>query len=268
MRVHHLNCTTICPPLGPLRRFLVNERGELVCHCLLIETSRGLVLVDTGFSERDLSEPRRLPGSLRASIVADPDRSAVRQVRRLGFQPKDVTDVIVTHLDLDHAGGLVDFPEARVHIYAREHRAAMARESLYEKLRYLPSQWRHAPRWVLHDVAGERWEGFEAVTQLGDLPPEILLVPLTGHSRGHSGIAVKSDRGWLFHCGDAYFYHGEVHPIPRGTPGLSLFEWLDDADRPTRLLNQARLRDLATRSAGRIRIFCAHDPIEFASFVA
>jgi len=150
VRVHHLNCTTICPPLGPLRRFLVNERGELVCHCLLIETSRGLVLVDTGFSERDLSEPRRLPGSLRASIVADPDRSAVRQVRRLGFQPKDVTDVIVTHLDLDHAGGLVDFPEARVHIYAREHRAAMARESLYEKLRYLHAHYEGAERYGWH----------------------------------------------------------------------------------------------------------------------
>lgn len=268
VRVHHLNCTTICPPLGPLRRLLVNERGELVCHCLLIETEQGLVLVDTGFSEGDLLDPRRVPATLRASLVCDPERAAVRQVRRLGFKPADVKHIIVTHLDLDHAGGLVDFPDAKVHLYQREHRAAMERASLYEKLRYLPAQWRHAPRWVLHDVAGERWEGFESVAPIAGLPPEILLVPLTGHSRGHSGVAVATDRGWLLHCGDAYFYHAEVHPTPRGTPGLNLFQWLDDVDRPTRLLNQARLRDLASRSAGRIRMFCAHDPIEFAAFAA
>ena len=48
MRVHHLNCGTMCP----MSARLINgtgsyfERGRLVCHCLLIETNDGLVLVD------------------------------------------------------------------------------------------------------------------------------------------------------------------------------------------------------------------------------
>src|SRR3546814_2886084 len=58
---------------------------------------------------------------------------------------------------------------------------------------------------------GERWFGFEAVRDLDGLPPEILLVPLPGHTWGHSGVAVQEDGGgWLLHAGDAYFYRGEV----------------------------------------------------------
>ncbi len=29
--------------------------------------------------------------------------------------------IVLTHLDVDHAGGLPDFPDARVHVFAREH---------------------------------------------------------------------------------------------------------------------------------------------------
>jgi len=34
------------------------ERGLLVCHRLLVETARYLVLVDTGFGLRDVAHPR------------------------------------------------------------------------------------------------------------------------------------------------------------------------------------------------------------------
>ncbi len=29
------------------------------------------------------------------------------------------------------------------------------------------------------------------------------LVPLFGHTRGHCGVAVRTEQGWLFHAGDA-----------------------------------------------------------------
>ena len=62
MRVHHLNCGTLCPH-G--RRLLAGEGGllepaEVVCHCLLIETDDGLVLLDTGFGVEDTRDLGRL----------------------------------------------------------------------------------------------------------------------------------------------------------------------------------------------------------------
>ena len=52
MRVHHLNCISTCPLGGKLMdgRARGSLRGMLACHCLLVETSRELVLIDTGLT--------------------------------------------------------------------------------------------------------------------------------------------------------------------------------------------------------------------------
>ena len=52
-----------------------------------------------------------------------------RQVEALGYSARDVRHIVVTHLDPDHAGGLSDFPDAEVHIFRAEHKAAMERRS-------------------------------------------------------------------------------------------------------------------------------------------
>ena len=55
--VHHLHCGTMCPMCAPLygQKGLY---GKMVCHCLLIETDKGLVLVDTGFGMQDYLHPQ------------------------------------------------------------------------------------------------------------------------------------------------------------------------------------------------------------------
>jgi glyoxylase-like metal-dependent hydrolase (beta-lactamase superfamily II) len=71
---------------------------------------------------------------------------------------------------------------------------------------YRPKQWDEVQHWKYYAPGGEPWFGFEAVRDLEGLPPEILLIPLAGHTRGHAGIAIKTADGWLLHAGDAYFY--------------------------------------------------------------
>ena len=43
---------------------------------------------------------------------------------------------------------------------------------------------------------GETWKGFESIRAIPGLDDDILLVPLTGHTRGHSGVAVNTEDGW------------------------------------------------------------------------
>ncbi|MDB5100384.1 MAG: hypothetical protein JWM80_4805 [Cyanobacteria bacterium RYN_339] len=238
--------------------------GRLICHCLLIESHDGLVLVDTGIGLDAIQAPDKLLGApflLMTRPRLDPEETARRQIERLGYNVDDVRHIVLTHLDLDHAGGIADFPRAAVHVFESEHEAAMAPSSPFESHRYQQAMWAHGPNWVRHTVQGERWQGFEAVQTIGS---DILLVPLHGHSRGHCGVAVQTEKGWLLHAGDAYFAHGEVHGPTRQTSlGLDLFQRLTEVDSKARLANQDRLRDLARDAAPSVQIICSHDHTEF-----
>ena len=133
----------------------------------------------------------------------------MRQLEGLGHDPADVRHIITTHLDLDHAGGIGDFPEAQIHLFASE--LAEARSpGLLERARYVRSQWGENPHWVEYEGGGDDWYGFESIRLLPDLDGEIALIPLPGHTAGHCGVALNTADGWLLHCGDAFFFHGEI----------------------------------------------------------
>lgn len=278
MRIHHLNCGTDCP----FGRALFDGRskgplGRLVCHCLLIETAEGLVLVDTGYGLRDVDHPHRPPEpritrAMRAmlNIRLREEETAIRQVERLGFRADDVRRIVLTHLDFDHAGGLEDFPGATVHLMDSEFSAATGpRPGFVLRNRYRPSQFDEVTRWRRYSGEGEAWFGFPAVRGLDGLPPEILLVPLPGHTWGHAGVAIDTGSGWLLHAGDAYFYRKEVRQAKRRcTPGLRAYQTMMEVDRARRLANQERLRRLSVERRAEVKILCAHDPVEFEKAAA
>lgn len=268
MRIHHLNCGCMCPIGGALfDGFSRGLTSHLVCHCLLIETNQGLVLVDTGFGLRDIQAPRsRLSPFFIAfnNIQFDRKYSAIDQIERLGFSPQDVRHIILTHLDFDHAGGLEDFPNATVHVMQTEIEATRDRQGFIAHRRYRPDQWDEVKSWKFYAANGEPWFGFEAVRDLEGLPPEILLIPLPGHTRGHAGVAIETSEGWLLHAGDAYFYRDEMKPEYHCTPGLKAYQWMMEVDRKARLLNQDRLRQLALSNDA--KLFCSHDAIEFKAY--
>ncbi len=237
------------------------EPTKQIAHCLLIESGGALVLVDTGYGMGDARNPKRLGQPFRAMVRPQTEEAetAVRQVAAMGLDPADVRDIVVTHLDLDHAGGLGDFPEARVHVFAPELAAAMD-PPLRERTRYRKVQWAHGPDWQQVRVDGDDWFGFESVRVLPDLEVEVAMVPLLGHTAGHTGVAVKQDGDWLLHCGDAYFHRDEMLTPPSCPPGLRLFQKLNEHDGKARGRNQERLRELAREHGDEVRLICSHDP--------
>lgn len=266
MRIHHLSCGTMCPLGGRLMDgFSHGSTGMLVCHCLLIETDQGLVLVDTGFGSRDAEHPFPRLSRLYVDMLRirlNQEQTALWQIEQLGYSADDVRHIVLTHLDFDHAGGLEDFPQATVHVMENEYAAAMDRDGFVGKRRYRPQQWDEVHHWQRYHTSGERWHGFGAVRDLKGLPPEILFVPLAGHTFGHAGVAIDTNEGWLLHAGDAYFYRGEMERNPHCTPGLRAYQRLMEVDRQARLHNQARLRGLVHDPHADVTVFCAHDAVE------
>ena len=112
------------------------------------------------------------------------------------------------------------------------------------------------------DAAQALLRSTTSITRLRGLDADIGLVPLHGHTRGHSGVLVRDRARWLVHAGDAYFHH---HTIEGGRVpvGFEVFERATQVDGAARRASAAALRQLRA-SYDDLALFCAHVPHEFA----
>jgi glyoxylase-like metal-dependent hydrolase (beta-lactamase superfamily II) len=69
------------------------------------------ILVDSGFYRDKLFKQWKVRDFIKPSEA----------IARLGLKPEDVTDVIITHMHWDHAGGMDLFPKARIWIQQDEY---------------------------------------------------------------------------------------------------------------------------------------------------
>lgn len=256
--VRPINCATLRPVGGGLA-----SPRRIGCRCLLVECDAGLVLVDAGLGTQDLQHPvgrigRRLAWTLRPR--RERAQTALAQIEALGLDPAEVRHIVLTHLDPDHVGGIGDFPEATIHVALDEMEAALEPRTDSEHRRYRPIQWAHGPDFRLYPAEeGDTWQQFERCKRLEGLPPELLLVPLPGHTRGHCGVAVHAPGGWWLHAGDAFTQRRELTHGQRAAPAIRLFHRLVDEDRALQRATLVRLQHLALRAADRIQIVSAHD---------
>lgn len=258
----------MCPVGGGLfDGFSTGLTARLACHCLLIEADHGLILVDTGFGLRDMRRPLERMSPLWLyldNIQLDERLTAVRQIEAMGFDPRDVRHIVMTHLDFDHAGGLEDFPWAAVHVTQAELDCARSPRGPINRRRYADRQFDEVRHWTPYRSGGETWHGFRAVRDLHGLPPEILMVALPGHTLGHVGVAIKDGAGWIIHAADAYFDRHEMdHPERSCPPGKRAYQRMMAMDIDLHRHNQGRLRELYRDGRGGVSVFCTHDAVEF-----
>lgn len=244
MLVHHLNCGYLQAPPNP----------KVGCHCLLLQEGDRLALIDTGMGLDDVRAPVERFGQTLIDLAgfqfSDED-TAVRQIEALGLDPARVTDIVLTHGDPDHAGGLSDFPAARVHVCDRERMAIEERGP-----RYLPVQFAHGPRWHVVTSFPDCWYGVPAAPLPLGFDAPVLLVQLHGHTLGHCGVAVRQGDRWLLHVGDAYYLRVELETDDHPVSQLAAIRADDDAARRANLEHLRRIhRDHPTE----VTMFGYHD---------
>lgn len=269
LKIHHLNCGSFCPLTVPI----INPHPvEASCHCLLVETDNGLVLIDSGYGTLDVLHPTERLGlsSLILGVKMKLEDTALEQVKKLGFSPQDVQHIVLTHLDPDHLGGVHDFPWAQVHLFEDEFHTVrqLSQKSKKYRQRFRPQNWPNTDKWNFYPAKGESWYGFESVRDLSNLPSEILMIPLTGHSPGHCGIAIQQKDKWLVHGGDSYFQRAEITSDYLSLPAsFQIYQSLIATNNRDRLDNQKRLRELLNKQKN-IEIFCSHDMTETKGYIA
>lgn len=264
----HLNCGAMQPYGGGLMDGATPGFGpaEMSCHCLLLETEAGLVLIDTGVVSDEPDIDRQ---EIAAAIqVLDRPRlngaeSAASHIRNFGHAHTDVAHIVMTHLDFDHAAGLKDFPQARIHLSATEAEVARNRRTPKAAARYRPAQWAATQaRWRTYGGFDADWFGLPATPVEGITG--LMLVWLPGHTDGHCGVAIQTGDGWLLHAGDAIM-NGRELGLGRGGPptGARVFQWVMQTSQTRRRRSLARLKRLAHDHSNEVTIICTHDPALF-----
>ena len=169
------------------------HRKNLALNLLLIRAEGRVILVDTGLGnrltdkQRDIYKPSNflLPVSLSA----------------LGIKDEDVTDVVLTHLHFDHAGGIVTgfadrdrltFPKARHWIQKIEWDTAKNPDGLNRAAYAFAQQLS-----LLED--SERLELIEGDREIA---PGVTLTLTGGHTNGSQIVEIESPDGYYVYPAD------------------------------------------------------------------
>jgi len=169
------------------------NRIRLAMRCMLLRGHGRVILVDDGIGAKFAPKLADIYG-----IEAEP--SLERSLASLGLAVEDVTDVVLTHLHFDHAGGSTRTEHGRLVPRLPRARYAVQRANLEnarrpnprERASYLPENFEPlAQAGVLDawDDAGSPWPGME-------------IVSAHGHTRGQQLVRVSGPEGTVYFVAD------------------------------------------------------------------
>jgi N-acyl homoserine lactone hydrolase len=212
LRIHAFHCggdrasRAVYDPLDP--GFAEVVYGPYFFY--LIEHPRGPVVFDTGLHPKWVGSGAGDDAGL--TIVMEEGQDARSKLATIGVDPAAVEHVVMSHLHLDHAGGLQFFPNANIYAQQSEIRFAYW-PSCYQRELYDRDDFDHGLRWV--EQTGER-------DIYGD--GTIVAIPTPGHTPGHQSLLVRLDSGVVVLAADAHYRESKMRE--RKVPGIV---WSPDA---------------------------------------
>jgi glyoxylase-like metal-dependent hydrolase (beta-lactamase superfamily II) len=173
---------------------------------LLEHPEAGRVLIDTGLHASVAVKPVESLGRVGTlvfrNIQMDPSQAVPAQLRELGIEPRDVRTVVMTHLHIDHASGISEFPDATFVVSRAEWEAATSQGQLHG---YVTRQFDHAFNYRLIDFDGADTSSFAGFARSFDLfgDGSVRVVYTPGHTLGHMSVVVRTAGGEVLVAGDA-----------------------------------------------------------------
>jgi N-acyl homoserine lactone hydrolase len=219
----------------------------LPTHAYAIEHRDGVILVDSGASVGLKRLPHWHPYfRLAVRFDIEPDEEAGPQLRAIGVGPADVKRVVLTHMHIDHDGGLAAFPNSEILVSPGELAVA---SGIAGRLRgYLPERWPKSfdPKpLVLDNVAFGPFARSRRLTADGT----IVAVATPGHTRDHLSVIVDDGDQVVFIAGDASY--SEANMLSGTLDGVSADE----------SVASATLSAIRAFAAARPTVYLpAHDP--------
>lgn len=195
-------------------------------------------LVDTGFRPEVAVHRHR--------NITRPVPEGLKQVR---IDPREVNDVIITHMHYDHAGNLDMFPNARLHVQDAEVEFVTGRCMTHTALRRPFEQ---------EDVLTLIRANFAGKVQFHDgdeeIAPGLSLHRIGGHTKGLQAVRVWTQRGWVVLASDASHFYANMR---EGRPFPIVYNVQEMLDGHRRLTTLAESPD---------HVIPGHDPLVQARY--
>lgn len=184
-------------------QFLPHDVAEWPLNVLVVRSGDKIILVDAGLGmdpALKLSKAGRLAQRLEAA----------------GIEPASVTDVVLTHMHMDHIGGLIVEgmrerlrPDLRVHVAAAEVEFWKAPDFSQTAMPPgFPDALRAAAKRFIEQYAGS----VQMFQEEHEVAPGVTVRRTGGHTPGHSVVSVASGDDRLTFVGDAIFQVGFDRP--------------------------------------------------------
>jgi N-acyl homoserine lactone hydrolase len=180
----------------PVPAFLVEHPGA------------GPILIDTGFHPSVAARPQANLGRLSQftfrNIEMTAEQAASAQLRARGIEPSQVKVVVMTHLHIDHASAIAEFPDSTFLVSSAEWAAASEQGQFHG---YVKRQFDHGFDWRVLDFEARDAESFSGFARSYDLfgDGSVRTVYTPGHTLGHMSVVLRTSRGEVLVAGDAIY---------------------------------------------------------------
>lgn len=228
--------------------FLPQEAFDWSLNVVLVRSGEQTILIDAGLGlDPDLNLPRA--GQL------------VRRLEAAGIDLSSVTDVVLTHMHMDHIGGLLVEgvkerlrPDLRIHVAASE---VKFWESPDFSQVAMPAGFPDALRATAKRFAKEYRDYLHLFDDEHEVAPGVVVQRTGGHTPGHSVVRVASNGDRLTFAGDAVFAVGFDHP-----------DWYNGFEHDPEEAARVRVRLLTELAATGEQLVATHLPFPSVGRVA
>ncbi|MGF6178705.1 MBL fold metallo-hydrolase [Ensifer sp. 4252] len=183
--------------------FLPQDAFDWALNVVVVRSGAQTILIDAGLGlDPDLNLPRA--GQL------------IKRLEAAGIDLASVTDIVLTHLHMDHIGGLlVDGvkeqlrPDLRIHVAAAEVKFWEAPDFSHVSM---PPGFPDALRATANRFMKEYSSHLRLFDEKHEVAPGVVATRTGGHTPGHCVVRVASGGNRLMFAGDAVFAVGFDHP--------------------------------------------------------
>lgn len=228
--------------------FLPQDAFDWALNAVMVRSGDKTILIDAGLgSDPDLHLPRA--GQL------------IKRLEAAGIDLASVTDLVLTHMHMDHVGGLlVEGVKERLRKDLQIHVAA-AEVKFWESPDFsrvaMPPGFPDALRATAKQFVKEYGAQLRQFDEKHEIAPGVVVRRTGGHTPGHSVVRVASGGDALTFAGDAVFAVGFEHP-----------EWHNGFEHDPEEAARVRLRLLRELAANRELLVATHMPFPSVGRVA